>query len=294
MNNIPTDTPMDTPTDMVMVTDMDMDTTMELKTEKLTLTKWKLPNHVSRDRLTVFLLNNLSANFAYSVHVTLSIFFFFSFDASTPGVLDSLNKVTSNLAQVLKDDLKWDEERWSQASVMDFGCAVGLLAEKLAPKVKHVTGVDISANMIQLFNKRMDESGIKNASSLCHQVKDEANTAAALGRFDLITCSFVLHHLEDTAMFIRTFTSLLKPGGVVAIFDASVDPGSDGLQFENVSQKEDYGVYHEGFTKASLKSHLENSGLRVAHLSEDFTFNWGKSDGPETEILCAYAEKPSQ
>ena len=77
-----------------------------------------------------------------------------------------------------------------QDIILDFGCGVGRLTQFLAPKVKHITGIDTSVEMIKLASK-------KNApnASLYHFENDIPDMNGAV--FTKLLFHWVLIHIDD-------------------------------------------------------------------------------------------------
>jgi 2-polyprenyl-3-methyl-5-hydroxy-6-metoxy-1,4-benzoquinol methylase len=114
-----------------------------------------------------------------------------------------------------ENDLKIIEraKKYLNASsiILDYGCATGSIALEIAGMAKEVRGIDISANMIELANRKKDEHGIKNITFAKATIFDES-----LGKesFDLILSLSILHLVEDPAQVMDRVNQLLKPGGI--------------------------------------------------------------------------------
>ncbi len=96
-------------------------------------------------------------------------------------------------------------------SVLDVGCATGILVNEIAGKVRAVHGIDISPAMIDLARSRAGERGIQNATYTHATIFDEPLQA---GSFDVILGIYLLHLLDDMAPVLRRIHALLKPGGL--------------------------------------------------------------------------------
>jgi SAM-dependent methyltransferase len=101
----------------------------------------------------------------------------------------------------------------ARGAALDFGCGVGRLSQALAPHFDRVTGVDVSAVMIEkarLLNRfPQSVSYVCNRSSRLQQFADRA--------FDFILSNIVLQHVRpDIAVeYLREFLRLLAPGGAL-------------------------------------------------------------------------------
>lgn len=92
-------------------------------------------------------------------------------------------------------------------SVLEIGCSVGGLAEKMAPISKEYLGIDISDKAVALANEKQ----IKNANFL---VSDAHKTDLPSESFDIIVASGVLHHL-DLENVLNEVLRILKPNALI-------------------------------------------------------------------------------
>ncbi|MCQ8830549.1 class I SAM-dependent methyltransferase [Streptomyces malaysiensis] len=97
---------------------------------------------------------------------------------------------------------------------LDIGCGDGRLVRALADRVRHVTGLDSSAAMVE--HARSANRDIANADFVEGDVFDLAGTALPHEHYDVITMVAVAHHL-GTDRAIRTAASLLAPGGRLVV-----------------------------------------------------------------------------
>jgi SAM-dependent methyltransferase len=97
---------------------------------------------------------------------------------------------------------------------LDIGCGDGLLVRKLAGRVRAVTGVDRSAEMIRLA--REHSAGVGNASFVAADFLDAAPGCLTEGRYDFISAVAVVHHV-DFGQAVRGMVRLLAPGGRLVI-----------------------------------------------------------------------------
>lgn len=96
-------------------------------------------------------------------------------------------------------------------SVLDYGCATGILANEIADNVEMVYGMDISSKMIQIAQNKASELNIQNVSYSHTTIFDENYKE---GTFDVILGVYVLHLLEDMPKVLGRIHKLLKPGGL--------------------------------------------------------------------------------
>jgi SAM-dependent methyltransferase len=115
--------------------------------------------------------------------------------------------------------------------VLDLGCGAGHTTIAVALRAAHVTGIDVTEEMLAEGRKQLERRGIGN-------VEFEQGDACALGfgeaSFDAVTCRFAAHHFPDAMASVREAARVLKPGGKYLLVDslAPEDPGLD--TFENM------------------------------------------------------------
>ncbi len=99
-------------------------------------------------------------------------------------------------------------------TALDFGCGVGRLTRALAPHFDNVTGLDISATMIE---RALELNGdVANAEFTRNTRPDLSIFQDAT--FDLVACDIVLQHLPDRRTvrgYLAEFARVLKPGGLL-------------------------------------------------------------------------------
>ncbi|MFH0784700.1 MAG: class I SAM-dependent methyltransferase [Pseudomonadota bacterium] len=95
-----------------------------------------------------------------------------------------------------------------QWSVLDVGCAAGTLAIPLAAKVRTVTAVDFSENMLAILSKRCHERGITNVQTRLLAWEDDWQ-AAAIEKHDVAIASRSLV-VEDLSGAIKKLASMAR------------------------------------------------------------------------------------
>lgn len=96
---------------------------------------------------------------------------------------------------------------------LDFGAGTGNLTEKLLAIGYEVTAVDISAEMCALIKAKCTSHVDSGKLTVVNSPIEEVSFGA--GKFDLVTCYSVLHHLPDYEAALRQLCGFLKKGGVM-------------------------------------------------------------------------------
>jgi SAM-dependent methyltransferase len=103
--------------------------------------------------------------------------------------------------------------------VLEVGSGPGRLAvtlAALAPEV-HVTGVDITPEMVHRANALAVRSGV--ADRVASQLGDVGALPFADASFDVVVSTFSLHHWPDPAKGLAEIHRVLRPGDVARIYD---------------------------------------------------------------------------
>ena len=96
-------------------------------------------------------------------------------------------------------------------ATLDFGCGEGRLARDLAEHGHAVTGVDVSATLIEAAREAHPQPGGD------YQVADCARTPFADGSYDLVIAYNSLMDIDDMPGAVREAARLLEPGGRLVV-----------------------------------------------------------------------------
>lgn len=103
--------------------------------------------------------------------------------------------------------------------VLDIGCGTGQLIEAAAKAGAMVKGIDISAGMLKVAQKRIDNSRLQDKISVHNAAAVEIESLFAEKSFDLIVSTLVFSELypEERALALYQIKKLLKPDGKLVI-----------------------------------------------------------------------------
>jgi SAM-dependent methyltransferase len=116
-----------------------------------------------------------------------------------------------------------------KGDALDFGCGIGRLTQALAPHFASVTGVDISAPMIDLARAK---------NRFGERVRYAVNTRSDLSQFGDASFAFVhsvivLQHIRSDYVlaYLREFLRVLRPGGLLfaQLATENLTPGNPAL-----------------------------------------------------------------
>lgn len=120
------------------------------------------------------------------------------------------------LKNLVPGRLAWFDRHidWQGRDVLDLGCAGGFMAEALARRGAHVTGIDPAADAIDAARAHARESGLR--------IGYDVGVGEALpyesASFDAVVCVDVLEHVADLTKVLSEVARTLRPGGLF-LFD---------------------------------------------------------------------------
>jgi len=104
---------------------------------------------------------------------------------------------------------------------LDVACGVGRLALTLAKLTQHVTGIDLTAAMIDQARALQAEAGTTNID---WRVGDILPLPFPDGAFSLVVSQAAFHHLADPAAVLAEMARVCTRDGRIAINDMSPEP----------------------------------------------------------------------
>ncbi len=136
------------------------------------------------------------------------------------------------------------------AKVIDIACGNGVLARKIAAKAAHVTGIDLSTEMIDYARKQSEKAGIKNLEFVEMDATDLSGFKDQ--EFDVATISMAVHQfsLETSNMILKELSRISKEI-VVIDYNFPLPGGFNGLITRIIEWFA--GIEHNGNFKAYLK-----------------------------------------
>ncbi|HYD42759.1 MAG TPA: class I SAM-dependent methyltransferase [Anaeromyxobacter sp.] len=146
----------------------------------------------------------------------------------------------------------------AQARVLEVGAGTGLLGFALRDRVKHVTLVDGSAEMVAVAGEKLRAQGACNVDVVRLDLERDPLPVA---RYEAICALLVLHHVRDTDALLRKLHASLEPGGYLCVSDLDAEDGS----FHGA----DFGG-HPGFDRAALAAQLGRAGFVDVRFEDAF------------------------
>ena len=95
------------------------------------------------------------------------------------------------------------------AKALDLGCGTGVVTVALARRGFQVTGIDHSAEMLAIAERKLADVGLEAVL----ETGDVRALRFGDGEFDCVTVQGLLHHLEEPARCLSELSRVLRPGG---------------------------------------------------------------------------------
>jgi ubiquinone/menaquinone biosynthesis C-methylase UbiE len=163
---------------------------------------------------------------------------------------------------------------------LDFGAGTGLLTLALQPHVRHITGADSSAGMLEQLAAKVRHQGLQSVSTFRLDADSPLDRA---GRFDLIASSMTLHHVRDLQALFHQFFGILRPGGRVALADLDTEDGT--FHTPDITD-----VHHLGLDRGRVRGWLEAAGFVGVDASTAFVH---RRHGRDYPVFLVTATRPS-
>ncbi len=128
-------------------------------------------------------------------------------------------KQNISIAQIINNEIRPNHISYNEINnelkVLYAGCGTGKqIVNKQIYKNAQITGIDLSLSSLSYAKRKINEFGINNVELLQLDILDvyllEEN-------FDIITCSGVLHHMEDPLKGLKALLGVLKNNGFLQL-----------------------------------------------------------------------------
>jgi len=136
-------------------------------------------------------------------------------------------------------------------SVMEYGCATGLISFNLCDKFRKLTLMDSEEEMLDVVKEKIETYQTSNIFPVLIDLTQESYTQE---KFDLIFTSMTLHHILDIENIIKIFYDLLNENGILCIIDLDKEDGSFHINEKNFKG-------HNGFEHREIEDTLKSVGF---------------------------------
>lgn len=153
---------------------------------------------------------------------------------------------------------------------LELGAGTGLLSLLLKDRLKSVTMIDSSQEMIRIIDKKIAEQGITNMTTLVLDLEKEDMN----GNYDIVYSQMVFHHVGDIDKILCKFYNLLEPGGYLGIADLFKEDGSF---------HDEHFTGHNGFEPDELMKMLKRNHFDDIRYQSCFVIKKPSENGSVTE-----------
>jgi SAM-dependent methyltransferase len=147
---------------------------------------------------------------------------------------------------------------------LDAGCGSGILAVLLANHYDEVTGIDISAPMVEIAQRQRSRPNIE------YRVQDLMSFEDADG-FDLVVSACVLHHLANLEAALQHIRSLVRARGTAILIDNVAWTTTPPRLVHHLSAYRHFpsDLVARGWQQARWMFRFRLNGLWLDHLASD-------------------------
>lgn len=164
---------------------------------------------------------------------------------------------------------------------LEFGCGTGLITFNLTDLFNDVTLIDISSEMIEVVNEKIEKFNFNNSKAISCDLMKSDN----LEKYDCIYTSMAMHHIIDVEEMLNRFYEVLNEKGKLCIVELNKDNGDFHKHEEGFNG-------HNGFSQKDLKNILEK--YRFKNINSYTFYNSYKEVGCEKieySLFIIVAEK---
>ena len=133
----------------------------------------------------------------------------------------------------------WFKNNFKDKVVLDIGCGTGWGGEKVLQQCKLLINLDISLNNLILAREKL---GNENAIYIQGNMK---RLPFNINNFDIVTCFWALHHLEDPMITVREIERVLYNTGIFL----GIEPNIRYTRVDFWSDLLHFPVFLKGFAK---------------------------------------------
>jgi ubiquinone/menaquinone biosynthesis C-methylase UbiE len=145
--------------------------------------------------------------------------------------------------------------------MLDIACGPGTIVAAFAPRVRHAMGLDATEAMLAQARKLAAERAVANVS---WRTGDVYALPFADAAFDIVTCRFAFHHLEEPRRAFAEMIRVCRSGGRVVLCDSfASDEPRKAAAFNRMERHRDPSTV-EFRSLGFLTALFEDAGLAVA------------------------------
>jgi ubiquinone/menaquinone biosynthesis C-methylase UbiE len=144
--------------------------------------------------------------------------------------------------------------------VLDLACGPGIVAEKIAPLVDEVIGVDLTPRMVELATARCKSANLSNCS---FRAASAERLPFSDRFFDTVVTRLALHHFLAPAEALAEAWRVLRPAGCLVVADIVASPVEEEAALHNAIERLRDPTHVRMLSATELASLLSASGFEV-------------------------------
>jgi ubiquinone/menaquinone biosynthesis C-methylase UbiE len=168
-------------------------------------------------------------------------------------------------SESLSPHLQWVIERLTlqpHFEVLDVAAGTGLLGRALSPRVKMVTAVDITPEMLAEGRSEAERLGISNISFELGPAEDLPFPDSS---FDMVVTRFSLHHFKSPEVALREMARVCRSGGSLVVIDiVAAEDEELAAHYNRVERLRD-SSHTEALSPSRLQNLIQDAGIVITN-----------------------------
>lgn len=176
------------------------------------------------------------------------------------------------------------------AAVLDIGCGSGLAARAVARRpgfAGRVTGIDLSDYLVSAATRLASDEGLSDRVQF--QTDDVRTMNFADGTFDAVVAHTLLSHVDDPLSVLRETARVVKPGGVIGVFDGDYASLTFDQADPSAAASSDAALVRAVVTNPRVMRQMPRM-LRAAQLELVRSFSYVLSEAGKAEFWSSAIE----
>jgi SAM-dependent methyltransferase len=171
----------------------------------------------------------------------------------------------------------------SAETVLDLGCGTGVAARTIARRADfpgRVTGIDLSPYLVEAARRLADEEGLGGRVEF--RSGDTRDLDIPDGKFDAVVAHTLVSHVPEALTVLKEAGRVVKPGGLITVFDGDYASMTFALDDPVQSKKYDEALVNALVTRPQVMREMprliQQSGLEMLRMFPYIMVEVGKGD----------------
>ena len=141
-------------------------------------------------------------------------------------------------------------------TVLDIACGSGIVSCEFAKHTSHVTGIDMTQEMLDEAMKLQAKKSLKN---ITWEIGDVTDLPYKDNHFSIVISRFGFHHFLDPSKVLSEMKRVCKPNGIIMIVDVSLP--KDKIEKYNEMEKNRDFSHVAALSLTEFKNIFNKNGL---------------------------------